>query len=136
MTTPQSGTSLAAYCIQLINKYDARCMFFGLDKEISHPGGTYAYKHFYKIRPTDAEKWHLSLSCYGPGQEGLACARLPYQQYTLWNSAPKAGKFFWVLQKCDYFFQFFLGLFYSCYIIKCDFCLLISDELGLTAAKG
>ena len=50
VTAAETGTSASRNSVDLIDKYDARMIFLGILKEISHAGCTDADEHFHEIR--------------------------------------------------------------------------------------
>ena len=68
ITASQAGTSLASDRINFINEDDAGCVFLGVVKHVSHPGGSDSDKHFNEVRPRNREKRHLGLTGDALGQ--------------------------------------------------------------------
>ncbi len=50
VSASQSGSSMTAHCIDLINENDAWSIFFALFKKIANTGSANTHKHFNKIR--------------------------------------------------------------------------------------
>src|SRR3972149_10457755 len=103
MASAQSGAPVPAYCINLVDKYDAGCLPFPLDEKVANSAGSHPHEHLHKVRPTYAEKRNTRLPGNGPGQERLPGARGTYEQNPLGKSAAQLGEFLGVLEKLDYF---------------------------------
>src|SRR6266480_5271550 len=72
--------SLAAYRVYLVDKEDARHMFFGLFEKVTHPRSSNADEHFHEFRSTDAIESDARFSGYCTRDQRFACARRTDQQ--------------------------------------------------------
>jgi hypothetical protein len=71
VTTAQTGATLAAYRINLIDKDDAGEFFLACSNISRTRAGADADKHFHKIRAGDAEERHFGFTRNGFGQQGF-----------------------------------------------------------------
>jgi len=67
MTAAQSSAALTANRINFVNKDNTGRMPLGLVKQVTHPAGAHAYKHFHKLRTRDGEEGYPGLTRYGFG---------------------------------------------------------------------
>jgi hypothetical protein len=135
MPATESGTSMPANGIDLVNENDTGCILFALDEQIPYPGCAHAYEHFHKIRAADAKKGHSGFTRNGPRQKGFTAARRANQQDALGNAATQSGKFFGVSEKLDNFNQFFFGLIDPRNVFKGHSFRLIRHQTGATFTK-
>src|SRR5262245_6856684 len=104
--------------IDLINKDNAWCLFFTLDKEISHPRSTNPDEHLNKVRSTNGKKWDSGFASDCPRKQGFSSAWSSDEQDALWDAPAQTGEFLGVFEECNDLFQFLLRLFNPSYIIK------------------
>ena len=85
VTAAHTGAALTSYGIYLIDKYDTRCVLFGLIEQITDTGSTDAYKHFHKIRTGNTEERNAGFTGHRPGQQGLTGTGRTVQQHAFGN---------------------------------------------------
>src|SRR6266699_6885765 len=86
--------SLAAYRVYLVDKDDARHMFFSFFEKVTHPCCPNPDEHFHKFRSTDTIESNARLSSYCTRDQRFACARRTDQQHSLGNTRPYSNETF------------------------------------------
>ena len=64
----KTGAAMASDSVDFIDEDDARSVFFTLNKQIAHPGGADADKHFDEVRPPDPKDRPARLTGNSPRQ--------------------------------------------------------------------
>ena len=75
MAAAQPGPPVPPDGIDLVYKYDARGVPFGLVEQVPYARCADPDKHFYKFAAANVEEGYPRLSGNGPGQQGLTGAR-------------------------------------------------------------
>ena len=68
MTASKTGSSMSSHRVYFINKDDAGSVFFPLNEEIAHAGGTYTHKHLHEVGAAYIEKRHPGFTGNCSGQ--------------------------------------------------------------------
>ena len=118
VTTAEARSAMAADRIDLIYKYDARCILFALLKQITNARGPDTDKHLDEIRTGDREKWYVRLAGNGLGKQCLTSSRRSHHQNTLRNLAAEFLEFLRILEKFDDLLKLFFGFFDTCDFLK------------------
>ena len=135
MATAQTGATLTAHGIDLVNEDNARRAFLGFLEHVTDPGGAHADEHFDKVGTRNGEERYLSFACYGAGQQSLAGAGRPHHQGAARNHAAQFLKLAGIAQEVDHFLDFFLGFVAASHVIECDLDLILFDQLGFALAE-
>ena len=135
MAAAKTGAPLSANRIDFIYEHDARCIFFGLLKQIAHAGSPYAHEHFHEIRTADGEKRHARLAGHRSGQQRLAGSGRSKEQDALGNPGSQIVELLRVFQKFDDFLQFFLRFFGSGHFSESHLDFFLIVQLGAAFAE-
>ena len=131
----QACAALAAHCVNLVDKDDARRVFLGLLKHIAHAACAHAHEHFHKIRTRNAEKRHARFARNGFGEQGFARARAACQQDAARHAPAQTliavGRF----QIIHDFLHFFFGFVAAGHIGKFHRVGIFIQQLGAAFAK-
>ena len=127
MTAAQTCTALTSHRINLINKDNARRMFFRFFKHIAHPRRAHADKHFHKIRTGNGKKRHLRFAGNRPRQQGFARSRRPDHQHAARNLSAQTAEFGGITQKFHHFHHIMLGFIGAGNILKSHLNLIFGD---------
>ncbi len=82
VTAAETCTSLTAYCVNLVYKYNARCGFFCLFKQITHSGRTDSDKHLNKVRTANGEKGNTRLAGNSLRKQSFTRSRRSHKQHS------------------------------------------------------
>src|SRR5579875_3746627 len=97
MATPNAGTALTAYGINLVNKDEGGPMGLGRIEQIADTARAHSHKHLHKVRAGDMKERHTCLSGHGARQHGFSTARRAKQQHAFWNLRSQSLKLLGVL---------------------------------------
>ena len=103
VSSSQTGSTASSNSINFIDENNAGRIFLSLFKEISNPTCSYPDKHFYKIRPADAEKRNFRLSGDRFCQHGLPRSGISHQKDSTGYFPSQFFKLFRGRQELDYF---------------------------------
>ena len=67
---------MPAHRVDFIDENDAGRMLLGLLEHVAHARGADTHEHFDEVGARNGEKRHFGLAGDGPGQQGLARARV------------------------------------------------------------
>ena len=126
----QTGSSLAAHSVDLIDKDDGRRMALGLVKQIPHTGSAHAHIQFYKVRTGNGEERHTRFSGHRLGDQCFTSARRAHQQNALGNTGAQLQEFFRSLQKLHHFLQVAFFLIGPGHILESHLLIFAVDHLG------
>ena len=108
----------ATHGIDFVNENDAGGNFGGLLEQVTHPAGTHAHEHLYKVRAGDGEEGNPRLSCHSLGKQRLAGTGRANQQRTLGKLGADFGVLLGVVEEINDFGQGFLGFVLTGHILK------------------
>src|SRR3989338_9760642 len=121
MTSSESRSALASYCINFIDKDNTWSTFFCFLKKISYAGSSYTHKHFHKFRSTDVKKRNIRFSGNSASEQCFSCSGRSHEQNPFWNFCAQFNEFFGIFKEVYFFFQFFFCFFCSGDIRKGNF---------------
>ena len=75
MTASHTCTTASGHSINLIDKYDTRCIFLGILKQITDTRSSNTDKHFYEIGTRNTKERYSGLACNGFCQKCLTGSR-------------------------------------------------------------
>ena len=127
---------LAAHRIDLVDEDDAGRLGLGLAEQVPHPTGTHPHEHLHEFRGRHREERHPGLAGDGTGQQGLARARRPHQQYTLGNAGTDGGVALRGLEEGHHLLELLLGLSDSGHILKAHGHAALRLQTRLAAAEA
>ena len=130
MTAAQTGPSLAAHSVDLIDKDDGRRMALGLVKQIPHTGSAHTHIQFYKIRTGNGEERHTRFSGHRFGDQCFTSARRAHQQNAFGNTGAQLQKFLGSLQKLHHFLQVTFFLIGPGHILESHLLVFAVDHLS------
>ena len=132
ISTAVMGITALTDSIDLINKYNTRCILLSFLKKVADTGSTHTNKHLHKFRSGKGKEWHMSLTCYCLGEKSLTGTRRSYKQCALRQLGTDLNIFTRIVKKFHNLLQGLLGLILTCHILKGDPGLLL--HIGLSAA--
>ena len=118
MATAQTGATLAAHGVDLVDEDEAGGVLLALHEQVAHTGGTHAHEHLHEVRTGDGEEGHAGLTGHGAGQQGLTGTWRAHQQHALGDAAAQTGELFGVGQEFHHFGQFVLGFIHTGHVLK------------------
>ena len=83
MASAESGASVTADSVDLVDEDDSRSVFFGLLEQISHTGGSHAHEHLNEVRAGDREEGAAGLAGHSSCKQCLTCSGRSQQQHAL-----------------------------------------------------
>ena len=92
ITAAGAGTSVTAHSINLINKYNGRCLLLGLLKQVAHTRSTHAHIHLYKVRAGNGQKRCAGLTGHSTSQQSFTGTGRAHQQHASRNTGAQCGK--------------------------------------------
>ena len=110
VTAAQAGAAMAADRVDLVDKDDARRMFFSLLEHVAHARGADADEHFHKVRTGNCKERYFRFAGDGLGQQGLAGTRRTDHQHTTRNAPAELLEFCRIAQEFDQLLDVILGL--------------------------
>src|SRR5262245_8692445 len=134
MSAAHAMAAVTAYRVDFVDENDARRRFLSLLEHVANARGADADKHLHEIGATDGEERHISFTCDGACQQGLASTGRTDHQHALGNTATEFLKFFRITEELDQLLDFVLGFFYTSDIAERDLVLVPGEHprLGLT----
>ena len=136
VTTTQTGTTVTANRIDLVDKDDAGGGLLGLFEHVTHTGGTDTDEHLHEIRARDGKERHLGLAGNGSGEQGLTGTRRADHQHTTGDLTAKLLKLAGITQELNQFDHVILGLFYPGHVVKGDLDLILAQHARTALAEG
>ena len=130
MADTHSGSSLAGYRIDLVNKDNAWRMALAFFKKISYTGRTDAYKHLHEIRSGNGEKRNPRFSCNCFRKKGFTGSRRTHKDYSFRNSGTYFGILLRGFQEVNHFLQILFLLLKTCNILECYFLIIRGRHSG------
>ena len=115
-----SAVTLLSDGVDLVDKDDAWSLFLGLLEKVAHFRSTHTDKHFYKLRAGHGEKRHVGFPCYRLCKHGLTGSRRAYQQYALRHGSSDLSVLARIVKIFHDLCEIFLGLIFSCHVVKPD----------------
>jgi len=106
----------------------------GLLEQVAHARSTYADEHFDEFRARDRKEGHLRFTGDRLGQQRLAGAGRPHQQYALRHAAAEPAVVCRTFQEVHDFPQFVLGFIDAGDVVECDTGIGFDVNLGLAFA--
>ena len=85
--------------IDLINKYDARCILLGFLKKIADTGCSHTHKHLHKLRSGKGEERYLSLTGNRLGKQCLTGSWRSYKKCAFWKFGSDGCIFLRIMKK-------------------------------------
>ena len=135
MTTAQTGATVAADRVDLVDEDNAGRVLLGLVEHIAYPRGTDANEHFHEVRTGNGKKWHLGLAGNCLGEQGLAGTRRTDHQHAAGNLAAQALELARVTQELDQLGDLLLGLLDAGHIGEGDLDLVLAQHARLALAE-
>jgi hypothetical protein len=83
VATAETGATLAAHRVDLVDEDDARAVLLGLLEQVAHPRGADADEHLDEVGAGDREERHPGLTGDRAGQQRLAGSRRAVEQHAL-----------------------------------------------------
>ena len=137
VASAESGASLAAYRVDLIDEEDARRVFLCLVEQVADARRAYAYEHFNKVGPADAEERDSGFARHGSGNVRLARSRRAYEQDARRDPGSQRRVFARVFKEIHDLAEFLFFLLKSCHVGKGDFVVvLIQSRLAFAELEG
>ena len=136
MPAPETRASVATYGVDLVDKDDARCVFFALLEKIADPRSTYTDKHLDEVGARNGKEWCPGLAGDRLGKQGFARPGRAHQQNTLGDFPAEALELLRILEELDDLFEFLLGLVDPGDVGEGHFLLVRCEETGLRFAEG
>ena len=99
--------------INFINKYDTRCFFLCLFKEITDFGSTHTYKHLDKFRSGHGKERNIGFPGYCFCQHSFTGTWRAYEQHSFRHRSANFGVFFRIMQIIHNFLQIFFCFFFT-----------------------
>ena len=118
VTAAQTGTSLAAYRVDLIDEDDSGRGFFRILKQIAHTGCAHAHVHLHEVRAGNGEERHAGFTCHGLGQEGLTGSGRAYEKHTVGDLSTQFGKVGRIAKELNQLLQFCLFLIGAGHVLE------------------
>ena len=127
-------STVAADCINFIDKNKARSILLSLLKHIANSTCPNPHKHFHEIRTTNREERDFGFTRNRARQQGLTSSWRPNHKNTLRYRSAKSLKLLRISKKIDNLEKFFFCLLDSSNIFKRHLLLVHGEELrfGLT----
>ncbi len=135
VTTTQTGATLAADSIDLIDKDDAGRGFLGLLEHVTYPGGAHTHEHLDEIGTGNGKERHLGFTGNGLGQQSLTGTGRTYQQYASRDLATQFLEFARVAQVVDQLLDLFLGFIATGDVGEGGLDLIFTHKASLALAK-
>ncbi len=135
MSAAHSRTSASCHSINLINKYNTRCIFLGVFKQIPHTGSSYADKHLHEIRAGNRKERHSCLTCNSFCKQCFTGSRRSYKKYSFRNSGANLYIFLRRLQEIHNFLQLFFLFLQSCNPCKCNLFIFLRTQTRTALSK-
>ena len=110
MTAAQTGTSVTANCVDLIDKDNRRRVFLCLVKQVTNTRCTDTDKHLDKVRTGNREERNACFACNRTCKQGFTGTGRAHQQYAFGNTGTQFIKFFGMFEEVDNLFEFFFFL--------------------------
>ena len=131
-----AGVSGLSDGIDFIDKDDAGCGLSRLLEEVADTAGTYAHKHFHKVRTGQGIKGHLGLTGHGLRQQSFSGSRRAHQQGTLRQLRTDGGVLDGIVKEVHNLLEAFLRLVLASHILEADagFLLHVHLRSGLADA--
>ncbi len=134
VSAAETGTTVPADGVDLVDEDDARRVAFGLLEQVANAGSADADEHLDELRAADGEEGHTGLARDGTGKERLACAGRSDEQDASGDARTQVLEAFRESQEIDDLFELFLGLVGSGDILESD-ARLVADEHPSAAAS-
>ena len=99
---------MTTYCVDFVDKDNARHILFGLLKQTADSACAYAHVHFDKIAAADGKERYARLAGNGFCKQSFTRSRRTYEQNTLGNFCAHLGIFRRIFKKIDNLYEFFL----------------------------
>ena len=122
--------------IDLINKYDTRCILLGFLKKVTDTGCPHTYKHLHKLRSGKGEERHLCLTGNCLCKQCLTGSWRAYKKGTFRQFGSDGCVFSGVMKEIHNFLQRFLGFILTGHILKGNSRLFLHISLGFTLANA
>ena len=106
----ETGATLAADRVDLVDEDDARGVALGLVEEVAHAARADADEHLDELRAGDAEERHAGLTRDGASHQGLAGAGRPDEQHAARDARAERVELLGELQELHDFLELGLGL--------------------------
>ena len=135
-TCEASAVTFLTNGINLINKYNTRCLLICLFKQITNLGSTHAHKHFHKFRTGNREKRYFCFSCNCLGEQCLTCTRRSYKKGALGHGCSNLRVFLWIVKIIYNFRKKLFRLVLTCHICKFNSCRRLHIYFGIAFSKG
>ena len=136
VTTAESGATVTADCVDLVDENNTRRMLLRLFEHVTDTRGAHAHEHLDEVRTGNREERHFRFTSDGTRQQCLTGARRTHHQHALGNLASKALELRRILQKFDNLGEFFFGFFDTGHILKRDADLVFPEKTRLALAEG
>ena len=136
VATKAAAIALLADGIDLIDKNDARGLFLGLLKQVTHLSSAATDKHLNKLRARNAKERNTGLAGHSLGKQGLTGTRRADKKSTARQLGADLLVALRLLQKVDDLLKGFLGLFLASNVLKGHAHILGSDNASTGLAQS
>src|SRR5262245_52761197 len=121
-------STLAANCIEFIDKDNARGLCFCLLKKVSHACGAHTNEHFHKITAAKREERNVGFPSDCLGQKRFTGPWRANQKHTFRNARTDGFVTFWMFEKIDYFLELILRFVATGYVVESNAGFLLRDK--------
>mmetsp|Transcript_59564 Transcript_59564/g.122044 ORF Transcript_59564/g.122044 Transcript_59564/m.122044 type:complete len:238 (-) Transcript_59564:720-1433(-) len=104
-----SGATLAADRVDLVDEDDAGRVLLGLSEEVANTGGTHADEHLNELGARDGEEGHASLTGHGTREERLSSSGRALEDEATGDACAEVGEAIRLLQKLHNLLELDLG---------------------------
>ena len=134
----ETGATLAADRVDLVDEDDARGVALGLVEEVAYAARADADEHLDELRAGDAEERHARLTRDGASHEGLAGAGRPDEEHAAGDARTQGVELLGVLQELHDFLELRLGLVDAGHVAERDDGLVAQEHAcpALAEAEG
>src|SRR5437868_2429267 len=136
VASAESGTAVAADCVDLVHEDDAGGGLLGLLEEVADARGADADEHLDEVGAGDREERHSRLAGAGAREKRLTRARRPIEQHALWNPRSEGLELLGILEELLDLVQFFDGLVHSRHVLEADLRRVRRHPLGAALAEA
>ena len=126
----ETGTTMTADGVDLVDEDDCRGVALGLLEEVAHPGGANADEHLDEIGPGDREEGDSRLAGHRSGKQGLAGPRGAEEEDSLGDLGAHGAVLVGVLEEVFDLLQFLDRLGEPGHVVEGDLGLFFGDQLA------
>ena len=131
----QTGATLAANGVDLVDEDDRRSRFLGMLEQVAHAACANAHEHFDEFRTRNTEERHLGLARDGARKQRFARARRAYEQAAARNFRAKVLVLLRVHEEVFDFLKLLDRLVFASDVVEAHIGVLLGVFLRLRLAK-